>query len=558
MEEEIDLTIYIDILLRWWWLIGLAAVLVGGAAYVVSSLQPPTYEASAGVVLLKSKVEVSLGSEIQSITEEDMLFNTQLQGSSAMVDRTARRLNTLIGMVRDGAIASQVAETLTGLLPPEELTPSELSAKVRGELFSPEGGGESNTIQIIVSDEDPEMAALIANAWARAFERHINMIYGVDAALPFEDIQSQVTNAKLAYDTAQTAWVEFLTEEDRIGELQRQVVEQEELLAELRSGRQESVVEIVTRQADVQKRIFNISVGSEINFNLLTFEKRLSEMMREYTDAYARKQRFENLLYEAGVIREQLVSGDDISARTMGLSIYNFKQKALATGSLPVERLELQATSLEEVLTVDLSREEQLSDLENLIAMMEADIAVQESIIEAYESALAQNQSYEFLQTLTADHLDMSDSQSEQALGRTADWKGLLTYSDILETSFTQEIDQLEQEVRLLRAEVVRLQDLKEERQRERNLAWQTYSNLLSKQQELDIAKATGSTEVRFTSTAVPPRSPVGPGGVMNMAIGLAIGLMMGVFGAFLFDYIGVANDPRQWLRRQEDAASAG
>jgi len=554
MEEEIDLTIYIDILLRWWWLIGLAAVLVGGSAYVVSSLMAPTYEASAGVVLLKSKVEVSFGSGIESLTEEDLMFNTQVQGSSALIDRTARRLNTLTGMVKDGAIASQVAEALTGVLPPEELEPSDLSAKVKGQLFSPEGGGESNTIQIIATDEDPETAALIANAWAKAFEQHINMIYGVDAALPFEDIQSQVDNAKVAYDTAQEAWVEFLTEEDRIGELQRQVAEQEELLAKLRTGRQDSVAEIVTRQAEVQKRLFNVSVGSEIDFNLLTFESRINEMIEEYMRAYERKWRFETLLDQAGFMREQLMNGDEISARTLGLSIYNFKQRVLVMNALPVESLELQATSLEEVLTVDLSREEQLTDLENLIAMMEADVAVQEAIIEQYETALAQNQSYEFLQTLTPDYLDMTDSESEQALERTADWKGLLTYSDVLETPFTQEIDQLEQEVRLLRAEVVRLQDLKEERQKERSLAWQTYSNLLSKKQEIEVAQATGSTEVRFASTAVPPRSPVGPQKMMNTAIGLALGLMMGVFGAFLFDYIGVVSDPRRWLRRQGNA----
>ncbi|NBD35092.1 MAG: hypothetical protein GVY30_03720 [Chloroflexi bacterium] len=558
MEEEIDLRIYIDILLRWWWLIGLAAVLVGGTAYLVSSWMMPTYEAIAGVVLLKSKVEVSLGSDIQSMTEEDLLFSTQVQGSSALIDRTSRRLNTLTGMVKDGAIASQVAEELAGVLEPEELEPSVLSSKVKGELLSPEGGGESNTIQIIASDEDPEQAALIANAWAKAFERHVNTIYGTNAAIPFEDIQSQVENAKAAYDTAEAAWVEFLAEEDRIGELQRQVAEQEALLDRLRTGRQNSVTGIVRRQTDVQKRIFSATVGSEINFNLLTFESHRNEMIRKYTDAYERKWRFETLLDQAEFMREQLMNGDEISARTLGLSIYNFKQRVLAMNALPVESLELQATSLEEVLTVNLSREEQLADLENLIAMMEADIATQASIIEQYETALAQNQSYDFLQPLTSDYLDMSASQSEQALERTANWEGLLTYSDVLETPFTQEIDRLEQEVRLLKAEMVRLQNLKEEKRQERDLAWQTYSNLLSKQQELEIAQATGSTEVRFASTAVPPRLPVEPQKMMNTAIGLALGLMMGVFGAFLFDYIGVASDPRRWLRRQGDTASAG
>ena len=224
MEEEIDLRIYIDALLRWWWLIVLAALLTGGTAFVVSRMMSPVYEASAGVVTLKSRAEISLGSGFQSVTEDDLSLNAQVQGSSALLDRNKRRLNTLVGMVKNGVIAEQVSAELRDLLGEEEAEPVNLVEAVRGEILS-DGGGDSDTIQIIVSYEDPVKAAAIANAWARAFEVHVNGVYGEASLNPFADIHEQVAMAKTEYDQAQAKFITFLAEEDRIAELERQVAE---------------------------------------------------------------------------------------------------------------------------------------------------------------------------------------------------------------------------------------------------------------------------------------------------------------------------------------------
>lgn len=548
MEEEIDLRIYIDVLLRWWWLIVLGAALAGGSAFLVSSLMTPSYQATAGVVTLKSRVELSLGSGVRSLTDEDLAMG---DAGQAVLERARQRLNSLVGMVKNGAIAEQVSDELSDMWDKEENEdegePSWLIDRVEGEVLE-----DSDTIRILVAHSDPEKAAAIANAWAHAFEKRVNTIYSEAPYTPFADINQQVENARADYDQTQEKWVNFLAEEDRIGELQRQIAEQEELLTRLRAGRQDSVTEIVNQQVGVQKRIFDISVGSEINFNLSVFEKRLNELISEYTDAYARKWRFENLLYEANVIQEQLAKGDAVSASSSGLALFNFKQKVLATGGIPIERVELQAASLEDVLLMDRSLEDQLTDLDALVAMMEAEVDAQERIIQAYEEALAQNESYQFLEALTPEYLDMTDSESELALQRTADWKGLLGYSELLESPFTDEIDQLEREVRRLKADVARLDGIKSNLQRDRDLAQQAYNDLLSKQQELLIASAAEGTEVRFASPALPPRSPVGPKKMMNAAIGLALGGMLGVFGAFLFDYIGVESDPRRLLSRRE------
>jgi hypothetical protein len=128
-------------------------------------------------------------------------------------------------------------------------------------------------------------------------------------------------------------------------------------------------------------------------------------------------------------------------------------------------------------------------------------------------------------------------------------WEDLLTAS-VLDEPLSQEIVRRESYVRSLQAEISRLNQLKTDRQQDRDLAWQGYNNLLSKEQELKIASASEGTEVRFASPALPPRKPVSPRKMMNTAVGLALGLMMGVFGAFLFDYVEVESDPR-YLRGQ-------
>ncbi len=550
MEEEIDLSQYIDVLLRWWWLILLGGLLAGGSALIVSMIMTPSYEATASVVTLKSRAELSLGSGFESLTEEDMA----LQQGESTAQRNALRLNSLANMVSNGAIALQVSEELSDLWTEEdEGDPSRLLAMVEGEVVE-----DSDTIRIIVSHSDPVKAAAIANTWAQSFESRVNAIYGDAPFTPFADIHQQVEKAQVEYDQAQEEWVRFLAEQDRISELQRQVAEQEELLVRLRTGRQDSVTEIVNRQVGVQKRIFDISVGSEINFTLMVFEKRLNELVSEYTDAYARKWRFESLLYEANLIREQLVNGEATSANTSGLALWNFKQKVLSTGGVPIERLELQAVSLEDALTINRSIEEQLADLDALIDMMEAEVEAQEAIIQEYEAALAQNESYQFLESLTPEYLDMANSQSELALQRTVDWKGLLGYSDLLEAPFSGEIAQLEEDVRALKAEIIRLNGIKEEMQTARDLAWKAYNNLLSKEQELQISTASEGTEVRFASPALPPRDPVSPRKMLNAAVGLALGLMLGMFGAFLFDYIGVESDPRRLLGQRAAADGGG
>ena len=546
MEEEIDLRIYIDILLKWWWLIALAAIVVGACAFAFTTLQPRVYEATAGVVSLRSRVEISLGSGFESVSEDD--FSLGPQGSSVVLDRNERRLNTLIGMVRSGSIAQQVADELQNVLDEEDADPARLIEYVEGRLLSLNGNGDSDTIQIVVTHPDPVIAAEIANAWARAFEVHVNAIYGEASYSPFADIDEQVVTAKSEYDQAQATWVGFLNTEDRIAELQRQVAEDEAVIEKLRLGRQDSVAAVTDAQVDVQKRLLDTSVVAEVDSNLTVFEQQRDELMRDFDRDYGRMIRMKDLLLDANLMREQLLAGEGLGNDV--LVWLSFKAKIFSTtDDLPFDTLDITTPSLENLLSAT-DPVTQVADLDALIMAMEKEVSRLETSLQTQIEALTARESYQFLEALSAETLNMETAPSGEALAKFENWQGLLPYADVLKAPLDQEIVTLENHVRELRSEIADLQGRKDELQKNRTLAWDAYTNLLSKEQEIRIATTSAGSDVRFASPAVPPIAPVSSGKLTNTAIGLAVGLMAGVIGAFLFSYLGLESRPRDlWVQ---------
>jgi len=72
---------------------------------------------------------------------------------------------------------------------------------------------------------------------------------------------------------------------------------------------------------------------------------------------------------------------------------------------------------------------------------------------------------------------------------------------------------------------------------RARDVARETYLTLARKVEEVRIAAEDTSGEVRLASHAAVPRKPVGPRKMLNTAVAGALGLMLGVFGAFAVEW---------------------
>jgi len=691
VEEEIDLRAYVGVLFRRWPVIlGLALVAAVAAGLVSFLLLPPTYEAVAGVVMLKSKAEISLGSGFRSLTEEDMVFSQEL-ASDVIVDRASRRLNSVAGMVRNATIAQQVADELGDILTEEERQLAQLGANVEGRVLALDEGGESDTIQVVVSHSDPNKAAAIANAWAQAFETHVNGIYGAASSAPFTDIQKRVDEARVEYGLTQETLLTFLTEDDRINELQRQIAEEEVIIDRLRSGRRTAISAIIDKEVEVKQwligayledeatnrlfafdkgqeakrqilgvwidaeianriaaikrdrnmrlRLVDTSVAAEIDSMLRVFEHQRDELLRDLEKAYTRKHRLEDLLVEARLMREQLVKGGEASARSNGLALLAFKSRIFATASgLPINELNLEMSSME-ALNPLVSAAEQIADLDGLIAAMEEELAALEVSIQEQSDAMLKGEGYDFLELLSPERLTIAASQTALVTGTTgvmgtavisislsdfvvqryndlfdlgemaraaedvatdtplfteiealypelftrddwmllaesipedtelgslaarmADdllemkgWEDVVTYS-VLEKPLSQEIVQRENYVRLLQADIVRLNQTKADLQQDRDLAWQAYTTLLAKAQEIDVAAASEDIEVRFASPALPPSSPVGPRKLFNVAVAGALGLMVGVFGAFALEWWQGEAAPQARETKDEEA----
>ena len=108
-------------------------------------------------------------------------------------------------------------------------------------------------------------------------------------------------------------------------------------------------------------------------------------------------------------------------------------------------------------------------------------------------------------------------------------------------------IDRVESDIRELQtqleAETARNRQFTEQR----DLAWDSFSALNSKQAELRLARAAANSEVRFGYPAVPPLDPVeGPSLVLTVGMALVVGLLVGILLAFVLEYLG---RPPLWSR---------
>ncbi|MBM3149783.1 MAG: hypothetical protein FJZ88_07150, partial [Chloroflexi bacterium] len=72
---------------------------------------------------------------------------------------------------------------------------------------------------------------------------------------------------------------------------------------------------------------------------------------------------------------------------------------------------------------------------------------------------------------------------------------------------------------------------------RARDVAKETWLSLSRKADEVRIAAQVDKDEVRIVSLAEVPAQPVAPKKAMNIAIAGVLGLMVGVFGAFVMEY---------------------
>jgi capsular exopolysaccharide synthesis family protein len=217
LEDEINLGQYFSVLLRWYRLIILAALLAGFAALVVSFMTPPTYEAEAAVAIIKSGTQINFDPKIKTISEMD---TAQLAS-----DQTARR-KSLTTIASSPDIATAVIAKMGDQLEESERIPVNLAGAIKATT-------DGDLIKIKASANNAEKAAILANTWTQEYLDRVNALYGESALAPTE-IQAQADTAKRDYDQKEAALVAYLAN-NPIDQLSRQIAQKQQKLADLRT-----------------------------------------------------------------------------------------------------------------------------------------------------------------------------------------------------------------------------------------------------------------------------------------------------------------------------------
>lgn len=185
MEEEIDLREYIEVLIRHWKWIAALAILAAATALVVSFLLPPTYEASALVVITKPRYVMRFDERFETVNDVQQPYKAY--PALAVSD-------------------DLLLQTMAALNPPLPEEDQDLTS-FRDKLAAV-SGSDPSVVELRAKHQDAAMAAYIANTWAGVFIGRVNELYNVSAqdARFFED---QLADADTVLTKAEQALIEF-------------------------------------------------------------------------------------------------------------------------------------------------------------------------------------------------------------------------------------------------------------------------------------------------------------------------------------------------------------
>lgn len=185
MEEEIELRPYIELLVRrWYWIVG-AAVLAGAVAFGVSSLRPPTFEATALVAITQPGQLVQFDPRIRTIEEDSQPLKAYPE--LAMSDGVLTSLLEALNPNLEGVDSVQ---------------------QLRG-IVDAESGTDPSLIRLVAQHEEPGVAAEIANAWAAIFVARADAVFGSKDGEQLDYFEAQLETAEDNLAAAEAALVEF-------------------------------------------------------------------------------------------------------------------------------------------------------------------------------------------------------------------------------------------------------------------------------------------------------------------------------------------------------------
>jgi len=277
-EDEIDLRSYVNVLLRYWWIVvgvPLLAIIVAGI-YGFAMVKPG-YQATALVAITSPRYIVQFAPEFETVPLNQRQVPLR---AYPMLATSADLLQRVLPQVSDR-------------LPQEMRSLSSL----RG-MVSAKSGSDASIIELSVSGGDPELIAYVANAWADEFAVMVEEVYG-QSADEIAAFEQQLDQAAERRDAAEQAMIDFQSH-NATAVLEAKIQDQKNALASY-LGTQRAIERVVQDATNLRERLALQSGG-----NKASFADELSALMLEV-----------NSLSSGVSLQLQIQGGDALSDKTV-------------------------------------------------------------------------------------------------------------------------------------------------------------------------------------------------------------------------------------------------
>jgi len=203
-EDEIDLRPYVLALLHRWWVVVLLGVIAAAAGMGFSQSQNKTYTASATILVTRTSATLSLAEQFPTVKEP--------------VD-TNSRMVAFLSIAQNDSIVIKVYDQVKDLPSSPVHNPADLKKMVTVS-------NQGDAILITATTHSPQMAADIANSWAKETVASINSAYASNE--PLAVMQTEKDAAQQEYLTTQ-ANLEAFIKDNQIDLLNARIMESKTL-----------------------------------------------------------------------------------------------------------------------------------------------------------------------------------------------------------------------------------------------------------------------------------------------------------------------------------------
>ncbi|MBN1668951.1 MAG: hypothetical protein JW862_17800 [Anaerolineales bacterium] len=426
-EDDIDLRPYLHALLKRWWWLALGGLLLAVGVFLFTYLQPRTYEARAIILLRRDQYQLVLAEQFTTVQNP--------QDRRTLIDSYST-------IARSSAIAQQVYQSL-----PAGAAQRYENLELLQKAVSISSSGEA--ILVTAQASSPVQAAELANIWADVTVQAINAAY--DESLSLAKIQDQIQASQDAYQKAQDDLVDFL-----------------------------------------------------VTSPIVYLDQELQNANWQLAYHYARLQTLTQLSDQAGALQSQLQAGNQSAAGELGDALAVLYSRALTFSGLKEYRGAANTPYLESGGLINLPSQELGSQSSYQTAPFEMQISDPGSLLDSANNYAADIES---LLGLLEAGIAMHQAAIQDLLAGSQDnLSGLAIQS--------------------LQAELENQLGRQQEFVSERDLAWQAYQALRQKEIEL-LTSTSANTQVSFASQAIAPETSISRQTGVKTLIGGVLGMVL-------------------------------